>query len=221
MLAINLISDELPTLHLDDKVDDGLRLMDEFKISHLPIIDEDQTYIGMISESDLLDVLNPEDKINEHHFNLNPSAVIGSQHPFDILKLISDFDLSYIPVVNNEKKFLGGITLQQLIISISQMSSMAQPGSIVILELNPKDYSMAEIAQIVEGNDAKILSSFINRGTDVHKIEVTLKVNKTNIDGIIQSFKRYSYTIKASFQNSIFEDDLRDRYAALMNFLRY
>ena len=82
------------------------------------------------------------------------------------------------------------------------------------------DYSMAEIAQIVESNDAKILSSYIMSEPDSTNVEVTLKINKIELGRIIRTFERYDYVIKASFQKSDYEEDLRFRYDALMNYLK-
>ena len=78
---------------------------------------------------------------------------------------------------------------------------------------------MVEIAQIVESNDAKILSSYIMSSVDSTTIEVTLKINKIELDSIIRTFERYDYTIKASFQKSGNDTDLQFRYDALMNYL--
>jgi hypothetical protein len=88
-----------------------------------------------------------------------------------------------------------------------------------VLEMAKSDYSMAQIAQIVESNDARILSSYIMSSADSTNIEVTLKINKIELDRIIRTFERYDYVIKASFQKSSYNDDLKFRYDALMNYL--
>jgi hypothetical protein len=106
--------------------------------------------------------------------------------------------------------------LMQLIVNTG---SITEQGGILVLEVNRHDYSLAQIAQIVEGNDAKILSSFITSLPDSTKLEVTIKINLIELDRIIQTFERYGYTISASFQKSLFEDDTKLRYDALMNYL--
>jgi len=79
---------------------------------------------------------------------------------------------------------------------------------------------MSQIAQIVESNNAKILSSYIMSSPDSTKLEVTLKINQIELTRIIRTFERYDYVIKASFQKSEGDDDIQDRYDALMNFLK-
>ena len=78
---------------------------------------------------------------------------------------------------------------------------------------------MAQIAQIVESNDAKILSSYIMSSPESMTIEVTLKISQIELDRIIRTFERYDYVIKASYQKSSYEEDLKFRYDALMNYL--
>ena len=94
------------------------------------------------------------------------------------------------------------------------------PGGVIVLELNIHDYSLAHIARIVEDNDAKIMSSRVTSIADSMKMEVSLKVNRTDVTSIIQSFMRYDYTVKASYRgNDRSEDVLRNHYEQLMMYL--
>jgi hypothetical protein len=104
---------------------------------------------------------------------------------------------------------------------IANTGSIKESGGIIVLEMNMVDYSMAQIAQIVESNNGKILSSYIMSTPDSTKLEVTLKINETELTRIMRTFERYDYVIKASFQASADDDDIQDRYEALMNFLKF
>ena len=109
---------------------------------------------------------------------------------------------------------------RQLIPSIDEMATVNLPGGIIVLELNANDYSLAQIARIVEDNDAKIWSSHITSSTDSMKMEVTLKINRTDLTSIIRTFLRFGYTIKASYQsNDRNEDVLRNNYDQFMMYL--
>ena len=94
------------------------------------------------------------------------------------------------------------------------------PGGVIVLEMNAYDYSLAQIARIVEDNDAKILSSNVTSINNSFKIEVTLKINHTDLTSIIRSFMRFDYTIKASLQGkNRHEDVLRNNYDQFMLYL--
>jgi hypothetical protein len=122
-------------------------------------------------------------------------------------------------VLNEKEQYLGLIHLSTLLQYFAEMASMKESGGLLILELNLHDYSLSEIARIVESNDAKILSLYISSQVDSTKLELTIKINRTDLSGIIQTFTRYNYTIKASFHQSEYVDDLKDRFDSFMSFL--
>ena len=57
MILEKLISHSVPTLRPTDSVDDALRLMDESKLKHLPLVQDDQLKM-ILSESLLLEANN-------------------------------------------------------------------------------------------------------------------------------------------------------------------
>ena len=124
-----------------------------------------------------------------------------------------------IPVLNNEDKYIGNITLAYLMKVIAEMSVVSDQGGTIELELNANDYSLSEIARIVEMNDAKILGSFITSHPDSTKIQFTFKVNRIDLRPILQTFERYNYRVTASFDSGGHDDDLRDRFDSFMNYL--
>ena len=85
--------------------------------------------------------------------------------------------------------------------------------------MNIRDYSLSEIAQIVESNNKKIINSFVNSFADSTKIEVTIKLNSTDIEDVLKTFIRYDYQIQASYTEVDLNDNLSDRYDSLMNYL--
>ena len=98
-------------------------------------------------------------------------------------------------------------------------AAVSNPGGILVLELNANDFSMVEISRIIEENEAKILSLYVTSPADSTRLELTLKLNRIDIQTVIKAFQRYDYTIKASFFESDYFDDLRERYDLLMTYL--
>jgi len=139
---------------------------------------------------------------------------------FEIMEVASRLKLSIVPVLDEQKNFLGVITLMELLHYFAELSALRSPGGIIVIELNSNDFSMSQIAQIVEGNDAKILSAYISSHPDSTKLELTLKLNVTELTSIIQTFNRYNYTIRGSYMKHDDEADLLDeRYDLLMRYL--
>jgi predicted transcriptional regulator len=218
MRAIDLITDEIPPLMHTDTGEKALNWMEEFKVSHLPVL-KDGNFVGIISESDILDKMDMEKTLDKLFQHLPRVYALGTDHIYQVLSKIAEAKLSVIPILDEKEKYIGCTTVQHLMSLIANTGSIKENGGILVLEVASVDYSMAQIGQIVESNDAKILSSYIMSSTDSTTIEVTLKINKVDLDRIIRTFERYDYVIKASFQKSSYNDDMQFRYDALMNYL--
>jgi acetoin utilization protein AcuB len=218
MLAKDLISEGIIPLRTSDTGQDAQRIMEELKVGHLPIVNN-VDFLGLISEEDIYLMNDPEEPIGNHTLSLSRPFVDQYQHIYDAIKLVTQERLTIVPVLNKNNHYLGIITLQDLARYFGDITAVQNPGGIIVLELNENDYSMTEIANIVESNDAKILSSYITSHADSTKLELTLKINRINIYPILQTFDRYKYIVIASFSESNFKTDLMDRYNSLMSYL--
>lgn len=218
MIAAELISYEIPPLKPSDTGSKVLQWMEEFKVKDMVVV-KSKKYIGIIEETDLLDRNNIEDKLETYSLDLKKPFVFKNQHIFEVIGLFVEFDVDVLPVLNENSEYLGLITSKKILQYLSEIVSVANQGSIITLEMNAVDYSMAEIAKIVESDDAKILASFITSHSDTTKIEVTLKINKTDITRILHTFDRFNYIVTASFNESEYHQDLKNRYDEFMRFL--
>jgi len=218
MFAIDIISDLIPPLKPIDKGIMVLNWMDEFKVSHLPIVNNKE-YLGLISEVDILDNDITDDEIGQHKLSLIRPFVYENQHVYEVIKVISNMKLSVLPVLDEKNEYLGLIPASELLHLFSELAATNEPGGIIVLELNINDFYLSQIAQIVETIDGKILSFFLKHLSDSTKLELTLKLNREDLSGIIQTFNRYNYTIKATYHQKEFKDDMKDRYDSFMNYL--
>lgn len=218
MIAQQLISQSVPPLKTSDDGQKALNWMSDFQVRHLPIVEQGK-FVGLISENDLLDHNNLEVLIKDHPLSLKSPQVHANEHIYEVIKTAVNQQLSVIPVVDETMDYIGGITLQSLLSHFAQSTALIEPGGIIVLEIQKRNYSLAEIARIVESEGALILSTLISSYPDSPVLEITLKINKQQLDAIIATFERFEYTIKASYQESDYFDNLQDRYDALMNYL--
>ena len=218
MQASELISSSIISLHPDDDGLKALSLMDDLRISHLPVI-RNQFYLGLISENEILQWQSTDELIEEHLPNLMAPFVLRSQHLFDIIEILEANSLSVVPVLSEEKKYVGAISNRKLLYTIAKSAAVQNIGGVIVLEMNQNDYSMSEIASIIESNNAKILSSYITSVPDSTKMELTIKVNITELDSIIADLRRFEYKVMASYNDGNSKDDLMERYESLMRYL--
>jgi CBS domain-containing protein len=218
MIARQLIVDTITPLRSSDSGTDALKLMDELRVSHLPVVDETE-FLGVISDTDILTLNNLTGTLVSQPVSLSNAYVFENQHIYDVIRIVDAMKLTLLPVLDEKKRYIGSITLASICHHISELMALNNPGGIIILELNDKDYLLTEIAQIVESNDAKILGMYITTFPDSTRMEVTLKINKIDVGPVLQTFIRYNYIIKASFSEDTYTESLQERYNSLMNYL--
>jgi CBS domain-containing protein len=218
MIARHLITKEIPPLKTSDTGKTALGWMDEFKVSHLPIVNN-EIFLGLISEHDIYNLDNIEQPLGNHSLSLTNPYVNEHQHVYDVLKHIHLTGLTLVPVLDDHNKYLGSISLKTLLQFVAGTYSVENPGGLIVLEISEQDYSLTEIANIVESNNAKVLSTFITSHRDSTRLEVVIKLNKIELGAILQTFDRYGYIVKASFGEDEDQEDLKERYDSLMNFL--
>jgi acetoin utilization protein AcuB len=219
MLAKDLISDVVPALKTSDSGVKALYWMDIFRISHLPIVNSN-SFLGLISDKDIYDINMADEPIGNHKLSLFSPFVYDYQHIYEVIEVVARLKLSVVPVLNDGKEYLGLITINDLIQYFSELMSMQHAGGIIVLEVNANNYSLTQIANLVESNDIKILSLYAKPIPDSTMLEITLKLNTTEIASVIRTFERYDYYIKASYmEDDNLTDMYQNRYDSFMKYL--
>lgn len=218
MIAKELISASVLPLKTSDTGLVAMHWFDEFRVTHLPVVGDSQL-LGLISEDDIFTEGSFEEPIWNFQLKLQNVSILHTRHIYEAIKLFADYKLTTLPVVDEKGAYLGVITLADIVKNLASTVAVSNPGGILVLELNANDFSMVEISKIIEDNDAKILSFYITSPADSTRLELTMKLNRIDIQPIMQSFIRYDYTIKASFFESDYFENLRERYDLLMTYL--
>jgi CBS domain-containing protein len=218
MFAYELISDSIPALRTSDTVQKVYERMSEFRVNHLPIVNEKQ-FLGLVSDEDLIEVHDYNAPVGSLSLSLHNPFVFEDQHIYDVIRIFYEQKLSLVPVLDVSKNYKGLISINAMMEHVATITSVKEPGGIIILEINNRNNSLAHISQIVESDNAQILSSYVQSFPDSTKLEITLKLNRTDLSSIIASFLRYDYHIKATFNDIKSDDGTSDRYDQLMNYL--
>ena len=218
MQAYKLISSTIESIHPDENGQRALEMMDQFRVNHLAIV-KNNFFLAVLSDKEIMNWASEEEYIQEHLTNLASPHVKHDQHLFDIIEVLEKNNLSVVPVLDEHNQYQGVITNRKLLYTIAKSATIQSAGGVIVLEMNTNDYSLTEIASIIESNNTKILSSYVISKPNSTKIEVTLKLNKTDINTIIKDFKRHEYTVSASYKEQASDHDFKERYDSLMRFL--
>ncbi len=217
MIANELITNDIIPLRTSDTGEEALSIMHEFFVQHLPIVN-DQELLGLVSENDILDH-DVSEPVGSYKLSSAHARVRDGDHLYEIMRLVAESDLTAVPVVDKEGNYQGLITAGDLLNYYARTASFSEKGSIIILEMQRRDYSLAEIARITESENAIILSSFVESVSDGSLLQVTIKVNHEFMSGIMSGFERFGYKVKATFNEGAAVDTLRERYDSLINYL--
>jgi len=217
LTASDLISNQIAPLRTSDSGEEALTLMHAYHVRHLPIVNNEKL-LGLISEEDILsNELN--EPIGSYRLSMVRAFCRDNEHIFEVMSRMARFNLTVIPVIDADESYIGLISLEFLLQFYASNYSFAEPGAILILEVAKGNYSLAEIARIVESENGMILSCFLSSDPDTSQLLVTIKINKQDIQSIKTAFERYSYVVHAAFSEEDYMDGLKERYDSLMSYL--
>lgn len=219
MLTGELRSQNLPYLHLQDKVYQALQLMNDNQVTHLPIVDGEK-YVGILSEDDLLQVDNDHQTLDTLQQSFGNSFVKNNEHFLKAIQLAAENGLSVVPVVNEENELISVVSYNDLLKNASEFMSLKEPGGLIVLEMESNQYSFNEISKLVETNDAQITQLNTSNDAETGMMQVTIRINKPEVSDIVATFQRYEYNVKYYFGEELYANELRNNYDNLMNYLK-
>lgn len=218
MLTVELINSNIPRLKLQDSVSKALQLINDYRVTHLPVVQDDK-YLGLVSEEDLLDMDEDKAPIELMQESLVPTAVTENQHFLTAVNCCNQFDTNVVPVINEEKELLGVITAPDLLKALGNFAGTNEIGGILVLEMERSQFAISEISRIVESNDATILHLNTTVHPETGLLTVTIHLNKKEIAAIVATFERYDYDVIYYFGTENFENEIHTNYRHLMNYL--
>jgi predicted transcriptional regulator len=217
MKLSELIINDIKPLNINSKIKDLQLMFNQLTYSHIPVKDENDTYLGCFSEADAY-CFDTEKLLSDYKYALEDFYVRENTVWLDILETFAVNSTNIMPVLNVQNQYLGYYELNDVISLFNETPFFAEAGGILVVEKGINDYSFSEISQIVESNDGKLLGAFISKmNTDL--VQVTLKIGNTGLNEIIQTFRRYNYNIISGHEEDGYLEILKERSDYLNKYL--
>lgn len=218
MIAKELINFNIPSLKISDSIEKAIDLMDFYKVQQLVVADN-ENYLGLISLGMLENQIDQDVLLIDLLPEFPNTFANQGQHLIELLNIVQQNNIEVIGVVDEDLSFIGSITKADLIFQFSNLLGN-ELGAILVLAINERDYSLAEIARLIESNDTKILSSFYSKPTNFeNQNTLTLKLNRTEIGRSVATLERFGYEIIASYASEPIESVEKERYDMLIKYL--
>ncbi len=218
MKAKDIITSSLPTIRSDDYVYQVIELMEEYKVAHLPLVDEDGMYIALVADEVLYNE-DEEKKISDIDLEFFRPLVYENQNIFDVFNVLAQIKVSVLPVLDKANVYLGSILVNDLIYKTIEFFGLAQEGAVLLMRVKYIDYSVTQIGNIIEANNAKIISFFTVPEDDTYQ-KVIIKVNTPDVLSLLETFERYEYEVEnVLFDDEKYKEIYEERWEALMKYL--
>ena len=219
MRAEDLINDTIPCLKLNDLGGKAMIWMQEFRLTHLPVVEEGE-FIGILSEDTILDSNDIDMPISQYLLTTDNSYIKHYQHFYDAIALATALKLQIVPVVSEDNLYMGVITVEDLLQAFSNFDSIQSQGGVIVLSMRRVDYSLSEIGRLIESDNASVMGVEVwNHSDDGSEVLVFLKVNKSDLTHIVATLERFNYHIHALYQESRNRSNEKERLDILMKYL--
>mgnify|MGYP001942835080 CR=1 FL=1 len=216
MNMTDYISNDFKPLTTPNTVNEALKLFETHLITHIPVL-ENNHFIGCISQTDVLSIDNRAISLKELQSIFEYFKTEFNESILDTLKVFAEYNSNITPILINNNYF-GYLELSDVLDELNQTPFLNSEGFILVVEKNIDDYTMSEIAQIIESNNGIILGVYESK-RDTEKVQATLKISSQEINDIIQTFRRYNYTVISELKDDMYLEELKDRSDYLQKFL--
>lgn len=210
------LNTEIKPLKHSAPISEAQDLFEEVMYSHFPVTEEG-VFIGCISKESVA-FLNASALLNENRFHFERFFVRSTMIWLDVLEVFAKNETNLLPVLDEKNNYIGYYELEDVIRFLHETPFLKEEGSILIVAKEVNTFSMSQVAQIVESNQAKILGLFISNMVQ-NKVEITIKISQSGLNDIIQTFRRYDYEIISEHQEDSYLNGLKERSDYLDKYL--
>jgi Mg/Co/Ni transporter MgtE len=184
--------------------------------SHFPVLDQG-VYLGSISSVDA-ETFETEKSIADYRYALEGFFVRNAMIWLDVLEVFARNNANLVPIIDDTNKYVGYYEITDVIKFLNETPFLKETGGIIVVEKSINDYSMSQIAQIVESNNGKLLGLFVSEA-NAEKVQVTVKITLGGMNEIIQTFRRYNYEIISEHHEDNYLNNLKERSEYLDKYL--
>lgn len=210
------IINTIPVFEMGDSLKEVIHFFTHSTYTHVAITEEGQ-FVGLLGEADL-DSFQETSPVEEFRYQLDVFSVPPEATWLDVLEVFTRNEANILPVVDDKNRVLGYFDLYDIVDLFTDMPFFTEPGAILVVSKPLRDYSFSEIAQIVEGNNTRLLGAFIT-SIENETAQITLKISDSNINEVLQSFRRYDYNVLTGSMDDKFLEELKQRSAYLDKYL--
>jgi acetoin utilization protein AcuB len=198
------------TISRDAGLDEARKRMEDNNIRHLPVVEEDNTLIGIITDRDIRSALpsvfstclnNPEEmqriaglKVGDV-MTKDPITISPMNTLEDALMMMHKMRKGAFPVVDQHGKLTGIISTRDLIRAFINVLGMEIPGTLLCIEVEDKLGQMKRIVDAITAEGIPFGSILVARHWDAGKRAVFPYLLTNNVVKVKKKLEGMGYTL--------------------------
>jgi acetoin utilization protein AcuB len=218
MTAKDLISSNIPVLQPNESISQALMIMEDNGMKHLPVVEEGR-YLGLVASDDLQDAPDDRQPVISLQEHWAIPVILDNDHFLKAAQKVQEQNITVVPVLDENRNYAGAIGAPDLLRALTGFVGSDDPGGIIVLETDKRNFSFSELSRLIETNDATITQLNTDEQPETGHTIITIKISKTEISDIIASLQRYEYNVVYYHGEEAYENELRSNYDNLMNYL--
>ncbi len=219
MLIKNILTLEIPCISPTDNGDKVLSIMETNLVSDLPVIEENKL-VGIISMQQIFDYALFTKEIIKIKKPLSKVFIFENQHIFDAIKMLHINEISVLPVVDENENYLGLVTYKTVIEALAKIICIKEEGYHLKITVSANGFSATEISNLIEKNDAKILSLYVDDSESISQLDIYTKIFTRDIEAVLQSLERFNYEVLIiNNQKNDYDTLYEERYDNFLKFI--
>ncbi len=170
--------------------------MKENDFRHLPVVDEDDTMVGFITESDLREFSFPSmvDDIPVHQVMvINPITINQNSNIETAAKLIHDYKIGGLPVLD-KKKLVGIITLSDLLAAFIELMGLLKSSTRLDVIVSKKG-GVDDVTRIIKKYNGEIVSVALESQTSRRKVHYFRLDKCEDVEPIVKALEKAGHKV--------------------------
>jgi len=212
----NYITNDFRAIDSQETIASAQDFFADMNFSHFPVL-ENGIFIGSIAADDV-ETFDIDKKVIDYKYTLERFFARKSMIWLDVLEVFAKNHTNVVPILDENNIYIGYYEMEDIMKFFQETPFLKEPGGIIIVQKGLLDYSMSEVAQIVESNNGKVLGSFVSEA-NLENVQITIKIGLGAINEIIQTFRRYNYDIISEHQEDTYINSLKERSDYLDKYL--
>lgn len=205
MLIEEIMTEDVQTLQAENTVRDALAVMRKYRIRHIPILNKNESIIGIITDRDLKEAIPSSLTSGAHEeiYNTKISSIMTENpitgHPMDFVEesalLFYEENIGCLPIVSNSK-LVGILTETDLLYKYIELTGANQPGSQIEIRVPNIPGILFEVSKVFHDHQTNVLSVLVYPDKESNETKIlVIRIKTMNPLNIIKGLRTSGFEV--------------------------